>query len=188
MPHQADDNGQDAQALVTHTRRTGPIQWPDDIPAIKAAFLEEYVANGGIIAHAANAAGVSRETIRNWARRDEQFALAFEDAKQEANDTLRRELVRRATEGWQHEVYQQGRFVGYETVKSDNLLMFLMKSRMPEFRDRVDITSNDQHINARETIVEAANDAETTDLAARLLERLAGTGIGPDASGSGVDS
>ncbi|MGZ3603296.1 MAG: hypothetical protein ACXVDF_25560, partial [Ktedonobacterales bacterium] len=134
--------------------------------------------------------GVTTATIYNWRKADEEFRLAWEWAHQEANDTIRREISRRAIEGWDEPVYQGGKLVGYTRKYSDSLLTFLAKSRMPEFRERVDITSNDQHINAHETIVEAAHDPETTDLAARLLERLAGTGtgFGPDASGAGLDS
>lgn len=175
----------DETQALTHTRTQGQMVWPDCIPDMKAGFLEEFVANGGVVTGAAKAVGTTSRTIYNWLKADPEFKDAFEDARQAANDTLRREIHRRAVEGWEEPVYQGGNLVGYTRKYSDTLLIFQAKARMPEYRDRMDITSNDQHINAHETIVEAVNDEQTTALAAELLERL--TNIGNDTGRAGLD-
>lgn len=147
--------------------------WPDAIPQMKADFITEYIVNGGVLKAAADSIGVTTQTIRNWKKADPAFAADFEAAQADANDTIRREIVRRAVEGWDEAVYQNGRFVGYVHKYSDNLLMFHAKSRMLEYRDRVDITSNDQHIAQAMTIVDAVQDDQASELAAQLVERLA---------------
>lgn len=169
--------------VPAHDRPQGQKVWPEIVPDLKAKFLEEYVANGGVITHAAKAIGVAPATPRNWMRQDPSFLAQFEVARQEANDTIRTEIVRRAVEGWDEEVYQNGHFVGTVHKYDSNLLMFYAKSRMPEFRERVDITSDGQHLNAHETIVEAANDPEASELVNRLIERLASVGDGSDGAG-----
>lgn len=118
------------------TRKSGtPVA---DVPATKAAFLKAY-SELGVVTHAAAAAGVSRQTIYQWQEHDEAFGLLMNQSRGEADDAIRREIHRRAIDGLDKPVYQGGRQVGTIREYSDTLLIFLAKSRMPEFRDKQQI-------------------------------------------------
>jgi hypothetical protein len=100
-------------------------------------FLEAFSASG-IVLFGCRAAGVTRQTADYWAAHDEQFGAAYASAKLEANDRIRGEIYRRAVQGVKEPVYVRGEKVGEIDKYSDVLLIFLAKSRMPEFRERVD--------------------------------------------------
>jgi len=117
----------------------------DQQPEVKAAFLLAY-ARGGIVGEACQKVGISRTTVYAWREGDEQFAARFEQGRLEADDVVRAEIHRRAIEGVEEPVYRNGVAVVTAqgtpiTVRkySDVLLIFLAKSRMPEFRDRIEI-------------------------------------------------
>lgn len=92
---------------------------------------------------ACKSAGVDRNTIRAWQEHDETFGFQFKQAEADANDVIRAAIFTRAVQGVDKPLHYQGRLVKDErgkpaTVKdySDTLLIFLAKSRMPEFRDK----------------------------------------------------
>lgn len=99
------------------------------------AFLKYYIANGGIISRAAKDARVDRRYHYKWLAEDEKYQAAFEEARNESMDILVDELHRRAVDGVEKPVFYQGKQVGFVREYSDNLLMFLMKRRDPEYRD-----------------------------------------------------
>ncbi len=105
----------------------------------KAAFLEAFSEDANVLL-AARAAGVSRQAVYQWLEHDETFALAFNQAKEDARDAIRAEIKRRAIDGWDEEVYQLGKFAGKVRKYSDVLLMFHAKMLMPEYRDKTTIT------------------------------------------------
>jgi hypothetical protein len=156
-----------------------------DTPALKSAFLEA-LAECGVIRTAANKAGIDRKSVYNWKANDPVFAELFDVAIEDANDAIRQEIRRRAVEGWLEPVYQQGQKVGTIRKYSDGLLRFLATSRMPEFRERVDVTTAGQPISYAAII----SDPISADLAAQLAERatvLPAT-PGEHASGTGENS
>jgi hypothetical protein len=106
----------------------------------KAAFLAAY-AQTSCITESANIAGVARQTHYDWMANDPAYPQLFENARQEANDALQREARRRAIEGWDEPVYQQGVCVGHKRRYSDTCLMALLNANVPEkFRSRVEHT------------------------------------------------
>ena len=74
-----------------------------------------------------------------WWLKQPAYAEAFADAREEACDALKSEAWRRAVKGVVKPIYYQGDIVGTVKEYSDNLLMFLMKAAMPEYRDNVKI-------------------------------------------------
>lgn len=107
------------------------------------AFLAA-LAECGILSQAAEAAGVDRATV--WRRRqdDEAFAKACDEAIDMAADKLEGEARRRALEGVEEPVYQQGVLIGTKTVYSDSLLALLLKGRRKRvFAERVETTGAD---------------------------------------------
>jgi hypothetical protein len=88
---------------------------------------------------AAEAAGVSLKTGYNW--RHDDTDTAFQDgvklAMELACDRIEAEIRRRAIEGVEEPVYQQGGMVGTVRRFSDTLLIFLAKGAMPQkYRER----------------------------------------------------
>jgi len=101
------------------------------------AFLAAY-AQTGIISAACQAANISRQTYYNWYNGDDEFRERAKEAKQAATDAMEYEAWRRAVQGDEKPYYYQGRVVGNIREYSDNLLMFLLKSRDPDrFKDHV---------------------------------------------------
>jgi transposase-like protein len=98
-------------------------------------FLEEFKANGNV-SGAAREAGIARSTAYEWRETDLDFAKAWEEAENEAVDTLEREAWRRARDGVvkTHGVYYKDELLETveETTYSDTLLIFLMKAHRPQ--------------------------------------------------------
>lgn len=115
------------------------------------AFLSAF-AKCGTILHAANAAGINRETVRTWRSDDESFAERFSEAQKEANELLEAEARRRAIQGCRRKKFTKNGDPIYdpetgeqyeELVYSDTLLIFLLKGNDPEkYRERTEVTGS----------------------------------------------
>lgn len=130
-----------------------PKRWPVWAPAVI-----ESLRVTPTIRTAAQRAGIDRRTIQRFMQRNEAFALAVHDAREDALDSIEDAIVLRARSGQPVEqtvtVHDQaGRPVldaaGNPVVKrttsshiSDNLAMFFLKRWRPEYRDsyRVETT------------------------------------------------
>ena len=125
-------------------------------------FLEAFAEHGNVLL-AARVAGVHRTTVYKWQEHDEAFLFAFNQAKEDARDTLRAEIYRRGVEGWDEKVYQVGKYAGTVHKYSDVLLIFHMKALCPEYREH-------QHVEHSGSIdITGAKDA-LLDKLARLNE------------------
>lgn len=114
-------------------------------PKQKAQALDA-IGRGMSDTAAAVEAGFDRHNFRTWRESDPDFAAAYEQARGQGNDAIRDEIRRRAVEG-ETETWTDKQGNEHTTVKrSDLLLIFLAKSRMPEFRDNLKV---DQTINGR---------------------------------------
>lgn len=112
--------------------------FPEIAEPKKRAYLVGY-ARSGRLADGAAAAGVDLRTGYNW--RHDQSDPAFQEgmriARGLAGDRLEAEVIRRAVEGVEKPVYQQGRLVGTVREFSDLLLIFATKGALPEkYRER----------------------------------------------------
>ena len=104
----------------------------------KRAFLAAYAATCSIT-KAAEVAKVGRQCHYDWLASDQQYRAAFEQAKEQAAQTLEDEAIRRAYEGVERPVTIAGE---RELVReySDTLLIFLLKGVRPEkYRERFDV-------------------------------------------------
>lgn len=148
----------------------------------KATFLEEFRLRG-ILSHACRAAGVDVSMPYYWQEHDTEFAIEYRAAKQQADDAIRAEIYRRAVEGNTEPLMSNGRVVKnehgeiqYVQKYSDQLLIFLAKARMAEFREKtaVDVTSNGETVAAPyELIRKALKDEDAANAAIELAERIA---------------
>ena len=126
---------------MTQQRRARGTMSQQQRQKARTVVLDQ-LAHGRTLEEAAQAAGVSRRTIFNWRRDDDEFSLQVADAVEAGTDVFRAELRRRALEGWDEPVFHQGEVVGHVRRHSDTLLIFELKRRDPTYRDnqRIEVT------------------------------------------------
>jgi len=100
-------------------------------PAKRDKFLEA-LADTGQVNSACAVAGIVKATAYNWRKSDKEFAAKWSEAIDQSTSELEDEAISRAMD------------------KSDNLLMFLLKSRDPKYRDR---STQDVNIKGKVDIV-----------------------------------
>lgn len=104
--------------------------------AWEGKFLETLRATGNVSA-SARAVGLDRTAVYQHRARHRDFAKSWQDAVEEATDTLEAEARRRALEGTSKPVYQGGCHVGDVQEYSDTLMITLLKAHRPEkYRER----------------------------------------------------
>jgi len=115
--------------------------------AKRSPQLEEIVLQGirqgNTLAVSAYAANVSRETVINWINKSEStrdlatglctddFADRYRAAEEAGTDIIEQEAIRRAVDGVDRPVYQQGTLVGHTTEYSDSLMGLMLRGRRP---------------------------------------------------------
>jgi len=103
-------------------------------------FLKE-LSQCGNVTQSAAAAGIGRRSVYRARKRSETFAKQWDEAEQLGVEALLDEARRRAVQGtvtdWMTD--KDGNRVPAKIRYSDNLLMFLIKARKPEYRDRQQI-------------------------------------------------
>ena len=100
----------------------------------------------GTIRHGCEAADLHPTTVLRWRQDDPAFAREFQVAYEASIDLLEKEAIRRAFDGWDEPVFQNGKQVGMVRKFSDTLLIFLMKGARPtKYRDnaRLELTGAD---------------------------------------------
>jgi transposase-like protein len=123
----------------------------------KELFLEAYKQCGTIV-QACRETGIGRTTIYMWRNDDPEFLKALDVAEDEATESLIAEARRRAHDGVDKPIYYKGSKV--DTVKefSDTLLMFLIKAKRPEYRDKnvTELQTPETGLNVKITVTEQA--------------------------------
>src|SRR5688500_15168574 len=100
-------------------------------------FLKVFAETGNV-KEACKAANINRTTAYKHRNEDPEFAEQWQVSFEQAADTLEAEAWRRASEGYEEDVFYKGERVGAVRRYSDNLLMFLLKGMRPEkFREKV---------------------------------------------------
>lgn len=102
--------------------------------AIKKRFLAA-LADTGYIRQAAKVAGISPALHYWWLKRDPKYAEAMETVKEIQDSVIKGEIWDRAMVGAERPVMYKGQITCYYKEKSDELLKFEAKARMPEYRD-----------------------------------------------------
>lgn len=115
-----------------------PSLFPD-IPDLRKRRYLEALTRTPSKGKAARDAGIDLKTGYNW-RHDEtdvEFQTALRVALELGLHRAEDEGWERAIDGWEEPVYQAGRLVGTKLVKSDTMLIFMMKGNLPEkYRER----------------------------------------------------
>lgn len=112
----------------------------------RRVFLD-ILAKTGVVAEASRACGYTdTSTLTKFRNQDEEFAEAWDLSLQSAAHVLEEEMIRRAMEGELKPVYYKGKIVGYETKRSDTLMMFILRGLKPgTYRDNAH--GGDMNIN-----------------------------------------
>ena len=174
------DNGNTSDKPIDN-----PIDTPKTTPSGRAAsskrrinsmqrrFLAAY-AECGTVTYAAKASGVSRRSHSNWMLRDPEYAAAFAEAHEQANEALENEARRRAIEGVEEPAgWYQGKPGGYVKRYSDMLLMFLLNANAPhKFKHRQTIEHTGPAGGPVRIKAEELTDDELATIAQRSSERI----------------
>lgn len=144
-------------------------------PQRRKVFLDHLRASGNVTA-AAEAARISRSSA--YARRasDAAFRRAWDDAVEGALDDLEAELHRRAKDGTEKPVFYGGKPVGSVTNYSDNLAMFLLRSRRPHIYGDAAKAASGPDPDRAETAKAVRRRLEETLAAAEISENDSGEG------------
>lgn len=108
-------------------------------PGIKGLKKRKWltaIAETGKIRAAEKLTGINHASHYAWLKKDSAYKQAYDEAMDRATDLAIDECFRRGVEGIEKALSYQGKLTGY-TIReySDNLLMFFIKARRPEFRD-----------------------------------------------------
>lgn len=91
-----------------------------------------HLSETGNVSESARRADMPRQSAYRLRRADKEFSQAWDDALADALDELESVLIQRAIEGVEKPHYFGGKEVGTVKSYSDNLAMFLLKSRRAE--------------------------------------------------------
>ena len=116
----------------------------------KKRFIAALTAQGTVF-HAAQAAGISRQTAYRWHREDPDFADAWDEAHENAVDAV------------ESTIYQQA--VGGNTIAA----IFYLKAHRPIYRDRLNIDIEQLNSEIKERMAQLR---ENPDLLTRVIPRL----------------
>lgn len=151
----------------------------------KSTFLAE-LARHGIVARAARAASPHSEngcvmSFRDLREADPDFAVAWDEALEQAKGNVESELHRRAVEGWEEPIYggrHREQIVGTVRRYSDRLLELRAKALLPEYRDRskVELDGGLEMSHSGQQEIHHVLSKLTRDQRARLRELLTRAG------------
>lgn len=127
-------------------------------------FLAELRENGGFVGKACESVAVSKQTVYNWREAYTEFASDWDKAVELATEDLEKEVRRRALHGVDEPVFYKGEQCGVIRKYSDTLLMFAIKARKPEYRDKlqIDVNKLDSDIERELAILTARREAAAT--------------------------
>lgn len=161
-----------------------------------ATALEDYQAQEvflsalrdvGILRHAYDKAKISRAKIKRWLNDDPEFMRLYNEAVEESTERAEQIAYTHGVDGWiETETIEEYALIGDELkvvakrVKKikrydSGLLKFVLSKRKPEYKERLDITTQDEKLGAGyEFIAAIVNDQERANAACDLISKLAG--------------
>lgn len=100
----------------------------------KKLFIQALRKNG-IVTAACDAANLTARLVYTHRKTDANFAAAWEEGLEASTERLEAEAIRRGVDGVDEPLTYQDSIFGHKKRYSDNLLMFVLKKRKPEYRD-----------------------------------------------------
>ncbi len=154
---------------------------PNDVTDLQRQFLDAYELVGTITG-AAREIGIARTTHATiWMRnkrdgtpKDKRYVTAFTRAEESSVEVMISEARRRAIVGVEHIERWKGEEVGRYRKYSDNLLMFLIKARRPEYRERHDVNvSGGQLLQVELTTIRQIHSEVEKERKSKQVKRIA---------------
>ena len=144
-------------------------------------FLEQLAGCGNVSA-ATRVVCVSRSAAYALRENDKAFATEWDAAREAAIDVLEAEARRRALDGVEQPVFNQGQEIGRVRKYSDRLLMFLLKASRPgKFNQRHEHTGKGGGPIQTRTILDLSGLSRDERAALRgIAENLAGESATPN--------
>ena len=115
-------------------KRTASKTAESDTPKGGGKWREDFLTHlrdSGNVRASCKAGRVSATVVYEHRKADREFAAQWDEALDQACDSLVEEAHRRAEEGVKEPVYYKGKVVGHIQKYSDTLLMFLLKAHRP---------------------------------------------------------
>lgn len=136
-------------------------------PLVLESFLH-VMALSGNFSKACRELRLNPTTVFALRHSDEEFGKRYNDAMRVAAEGWEAEVARRAFEGYERPVYQQGMLVGQQREFSDSLAAMLLKGAKPErYRER---SSSEVTLRGGVTVaLEQLTDAELDELLNKKL-------------------
>lgn len=174
-------------------RKKQKLPLTDLTPKKKARFIEEYRERGNVLL-SAKAACVGRALVYYWLSADPKFQDDFNEAREEATDTLEEEARRRAVDGVETPFNTKDETI-YLQKYSDTLLIFLLKANRPaKFRENqqgapvsVTVGGADQSIDRRQGLdLSCLSDEELSalEVITKKVRKASAIGVTPASSRS----
>jgi hypothetical protein len=149
------------------TEKDGETDPRDSWPDWAQPFLDSFSRGAPNVSRAAKAVGIHRRTVYKLRDRDETFALAFHDAREEALDLLEETIYALGTTGLKTtrtttRTDAEGNVettIVEEVIRNPTLAMFFLKRWRPEYRETTRIEQSGpggQPIQHEVTIAETA--------------------------------
>lgn len=161
------------------TRRKGVRMKREERLQAQQTFLSAFAASGVVLV-GCRAAGMDRSLVDYWNEHDARFNVAYGMARRETDDRIRAEIQRRAVQGVnvRKTITVDGvvKRIEETTEFSDQLLMFLARSRMPEFKDneRVQLVFDEEALGVIvDIITRTVTDEDTLSRLRAELARIA---------------
>lgn len=131
--------------------------------AVRRTCFIEMLRKTANVSRAAREAGLASSTVYRQRARSRSFAADWDNAVAEALDALEESVIQRVRDGTEKPVYYGGEQVGTVRQYSDQLAMFVLKSKRPEIYNRAP-----QAVAEADEMTEAEAEAEFERRMARL--------------------
>lgn len=129
------DSTPNTKELIAYSRKA----FPEHLNPRQRAWLTSF-AMCGKISETSRISGISWSIHYFWLEKSEAYKTAFARAEKIYSDVMIAECRRRAVEGDDKPVFgKNGELLASVKQKSDNLLMFSIKAKCPEYRDNFTI-------------------------------------------------
>jgi hypothetical protein len=126
-----------------------------------------YLADGNTKVYARRRAGLTDSILDTKRRNSSEFAGLEARALEDGCDCIEQEAIRRGRDGVEKDVYYKGEIVGTEIVYSDSLLLSVLKSKKPEYRESRNVVTAEINSTVQEKPV-----VDTTKLSEEQLLQL----------------
>lgn len=131
--------------------------------AVRRTCFIEMLRKTANVSRSAREAGLASSTVYRQRARSKSFAADWDNAVAEALDALEESVIQRVRDGTEKPVYFGGEQVGTVRQYSDQLAMFILKSKRPEIYNRAP-----QAVAEADEMTEAEAEAEFERRMARL--------------------